>query len=1332
MIFGLLLTRLAMRLLLVAAVLAGWFAVLVWVVPRSGVFGASNGAVSITSPAPGAPVRAHPAPVPRAAHPLAKESRPAGATSHPRERTADSGSGPLARIWHVAQTVLLILAVGCLGLLLTRWSARRHRQYARLRVVPARADQTDPDRIVRLLGIWHQLLVQRWYTRLFWGQPSIALEVRTVPDAEGDWSGHLSIVCPIQEVKAIEGSLLSCYRDAKLVHDDTAPIPHETVFRLKKRQHFVRALRTPDGDRSSAMDSVLRQMAGSGEPVVLQFALVPAPLWFDRYSRRRFHHHERSLDGPFGDGGPPRRSELVSAELQGALQVQHRPLFFTDIRVGAETSAACTAIAGVVRGEAVGENHLVVRHMHPWARGPLYLRRLHAGTGNPIPSWRRGVLSSTELTMLWHLPSPGLRTVRIERSPVPRIPAPPEISRDAAHALARDERGLVGIRPEDKSDGLGLIGGQKTGKTSLLCRTVQVDANDPDCALIVLMPKPGDALKALSMVPPHRRVHYLDLEHPEFGINPLLAKGDAAMVADKVVEAFRDVNMEGDIRGSSDRYLRQAAQAAIGASRTGAVDGPPTLWHMYRMLLPAEESFRERVVNAIMPNPRFTDTATFFGRELPYDLEHAPGQTTAKLDAPRNKLLRLMVESLDMVLRHPRQISLDEIVRDRDVLIVDGKMGTFGSDNSRVMMQFILNSLYGTLQRQQQMPEEERVRVALKVDEAHLVLNESFADALATLRSAGLEVVAAWQYGAQIQDEKIRGGMMSLLRQRCMFSMGESEDARDMANIAMSVYADMIRPEPESREHLRVAPDTIFNLPNHFALCSWISRGARAPSFLIQTVPLAYDEAIVRHHLEAQAARGGFVPDKMPDPLPDFDAPAVHELPTEVRSNGKVRAPVADDFDAEFAELLKAAEDAKTAEPSPDTEASPNAEPGVEQDAEPGPVEAPELTFDATDTSVHEPDARATPLPPGKPLPETFTELDLDSVRGIIWSDVTPLPPDRRPEPTQRELMILAALWNYRVLFSSQIHRRWWSESSLRSAQQGLNRMLKAGWVRRFKFRLDERGAQQSVYALTHAGFELAQGRNGPRGPYISSQTTWREPQLTDPRRVVRDLHVNAWVLALERIGGRRIERWRGQRDSRLEPPRRKVRGEWLPLRPQDLLIGSNTRLRNFEGAEFEPMTPDATVEFRIPVGDSPVRFDLLVEIDRARSQAASVERLRRYDGLISGWASALDRYKALGAPPLVVFVCEDEPSRNRLVRLADRVVVVCHAKPGTEEVDWRFPARRAMFFAVERDIHVGSLEALALPDRPPELRVRLGGPKAKACQPRRVNIVEPRLLERG
>ena len=77
--------------------------------------------------------------------------------------------------------------------------------------------------------------------------------------------------------------------------------------------------------------------------------------------------------------------------------------------------------------------------------------------------------------------------------------------------------------------------------------------------------------------------------------------------------------------------------------------------------------------------------------------------------------------------------------------------------------------------------------------------------------------------------------------------------------------------------------------------------------------------------------------------------------------------------------------------------------------------------------------------------------------------------------------------------------------SSLRAAQQGLNRMAKAGWVRRFKFQLGERGAQQRVYCLTRLGFELAQEHAGRRGAYIDPEATWREPVIdraaADPAR---------------------------------------------------------------------------------------------------------------------------------------------------------------------------------------------------------------------------------------
>jgi hypothetical protein len=199
-----------------------------------------------------------------------------------------------------------------------------------------------------------------------------------------------------------------------------------------------------------------------------------------------------------------------------------------------------------------------------------------------------------------------------------------------------------------------------------------------------------------------------------------------------------------------------------------------------------------------------------------------------------------------------------------------------------------------------------------------------------------------------------------------------------------------------------------------------------------------------------------------------------------------------------------------------------------------------------------------------------------------------------------------------------------------------------------------------------------------------------------------------------------------------LQPPRRKARGEWIDLRPSEIVLGSNHRLQGCQCERLEPVSPDATVELRIPTGGQRSRLDLMVEFDRARSSAASEERLRRYDAFVSGWSRMLSRYKTLGTPPMVVFVCEDERALLSLVRIADRALTARIAKAGTDELEWPFPGRRGVMFALERDIHEGSLRALALPEHPPELRVRLEGQQAKTCQPRRVHIVEPRLLKRG
>lgn len=1197
-----------------------------------------------------------------------------------------------------AVTALLTLLL-CGGIVAARTVSRHRRRIVRVELIPFRADEATPEMVRRMLESWHQQMLERWRNRPLGGQAAIALETAMEPDGQGGFEGRIVLALPHDMLGAVEGSLRACYPNCRLHERDEPPAAPDAIVRLKKREGFIQALNIPDEEDPVITDAVLNAMAQVGAPCTVQIVLTPTPALFDWHARRRFRAREKKAVRARGwdRTDPGLGSELLARELEAGLAVQHRPLFFGEIRIGGPSRVACRAIGGVLRGETGGENRLHERHLSKPGRRELYAERIRRGWSNPLPSWRHGVYSSSELAGMWRLPSPGLTSVAVTRSAVPRVGAPPAISRTPGIGIVRDERGPVGIMPQDKSDGLGLIGGQKTGKTSVLCQTVRVDAEDPNCALIVLMPKPGDARKALSTVPAWRTVHYLDFEAPELGINPLMAVGEAAMVADKVVDAFRDVNAEGDIKGSSDRYLRQSAQAAIGASRAGAIEGPPTLWHMYRLLLPSENVFREHVVRSIYGDPRFTDTATFFGRDLPHDLREATVNTTSKLDAPRNKILRLIVESLDKVLRHPRQLDLDSVVRNREVLIVDGKMGTFGSDNCRVMMQFILNMLYGTLQRQQQLAEEERVRVAVKVDEAHLIINDSFADALATLRSAGLEVTAAWQYGEQIQDPKIRAGMMSLLRQRCMFSMGETQDARQMSEITMAVYTDVIRADREERSRLRIAPDTIINLPNHHAVCSWISNGAREPAFVAQTIPLPDEPAVVEAHLEAQRARGGFVPDRLPDPLPDTESEtdADRALALAVGVGAAVE-------EAPTEEVVRTPGHELPAMPDPATA-------GVDL-----PV-APLLRGGAGDS--------------GGPLPESFTELDLDEVRGLDWEDVEPLPEGERHEPSERELEILAMLWNCRVLFARQVWRRWWGSSTLRSAQLGLQRMAKAGWIKPGRFALRQRGSQQRMYVLTQAGFELAQQRTNRRGAYVDPKAEWREPQLNDPRRLLRDLHVAGWVLALEQVAGRAFSDWRGPRDAKLRPPRRRVRGEWLDLRPEDVTVGASRRVDGLPSAPFEAVTPGAAVELRLRVGGEQLRLDLLVDFERGRGGAAREAKLQRYDGMLTGWARMLDRYKLLGQPPVVVLVAEDEPSALSIVRLADRLLTGRHAKAGESEAEWPYPARRALFVACERDIHLGSLAAWQLPELPPDARERLGAAGSRAGQPRRVELIESRLL---
>ena len=416
---------------------------------------------------------------------------------------------------------------------------------------------------------------------------------------------------------------------------------------------------------------------------------------------------------------------------------------------------------------------------------------------------------------------------------------------------------------------------------------------DPDAAPIVIDPKSELSRICLRMTPPDcgKRVWFLDLGHPAFGMSPLRLIGDrplaieAAQIAENVVAALLDIN-ENQIYQSSRRYLYHAVIGAIAIAHRD--QRRARLEDVYTLLRPAKDEFRAMVAEACAAQPDLDQTAEFFRSELPDDLRMATSRVAERLDAPRNKISGLTgVPPLRRFFNHPTDIPLREIIHARDILIVDANMAAIGTENSKACMLFILRMLHAQLQRQVRLPERERPRVPLIVDEAHYVAGgENVVDQIATHRAAGLEPAFGLQYFAQLgsaseHQQKILKGVLNLLQSRFLFRMGDAQDAEQATRIAMAVYSTMIRDDPDSRARLRVTPEQLLNFPNYYCLASWIAHGTRAPAFTGETYPLPdIDERWAEHHLAAQAGRVGPYPDQLDSTLD------THPTATKSPSNG--------------------------------------------------------------------------------------------------------------------------------------------------------------------------------------------------------------------------------------------------------------------------------------------------------------------------------------------------------------------------------------------------------------------------------------------------------------
>ncbi len=528
-----------------------------------------------------------------------------------------------ARAVAFMRPLLVLLGITASTVVAMRVSARQHRSYVRLQVEPYRGDHASMEAVATLFAALHRRLQQRWWRRFVRGQASVSLELHHSGGATTH-SVWLAVTCPRGWEHAFEAVLRTTYPNCRLSPMRQPVGAPPAVLRLKKHAEFIKRVKAlEDFERRAEppVNRLLTALGSCGEPAFVQIAMTPTPALFEAFAKHLFKHHEARLSRRRRAHFPPRdRSVLDDAELRGALEVQHRPLFFVELRVVAASRSACERVAFELRAESA-ENRLVERGtgLRHGLLG-LYARRVQRGEGNPLPSFRKGVFTTAELAPIWHLPSVDYLTVPFARAGLPLVPAPPGIFRPAdGTGTLRDSDGAVSIHVDLRKQNTAVPGTVEQGKSSYLVATVAEDLQRERCAVIVLDPKGDAAEAAVSVVPAGRTCTLLDLAHPTCGFNPLAVEAPADVIADYVVAALRNLFSDADIRASSDRYLRNAIIAVL------AYDRESTLWDAARLLSVGEDgyAYRNSVGARVRTLPEFKEISEFFTAELTAQLADA-------------------------------------------------------------------------------------------------------------------------------------------------------------------------------------------------------------------------------------------------------------------------------------------------------------------------------------------------------------------------------------------------------------------------------------------------------------------------------------------------------------------------------------------------------------------------------------------------------------------------------------------------------------------------------------------------------------------------------------
>ena len=433
------------------------------------------------------------------------------------------------------------------------------------------------------------------------------------------------------------------------------------------------------------------------------------------------------------------------------------------------------------------------------------------------------ILNIAEIATIWHLPSEKIKTPSITWG-TSVLSEPPEGLPVATGATDEDKQSInffgkvvfknreviFGIKDKDRRRHLWTIGKTGTGKSTLIAN-MAIDDLKKGRGLAVIDPH-GDLSDILLNYVPRSRINDVvyfnpaDKDYP-IVINPLEVtnKEEAELVVSGIVSIFNKIF--GFSWGPRLEYILRNSLLTLAEVPDATLKDVP--------LILTNKSFRLRVVEKISD-----PTLKSFWTD---EFENMPPNLQKEAISPiLNKVGQFVTSPLiRTVIGSPKStISLDDVMNQGKILIVNLAQGRLGEDNAALLGAMLITKLQLAAMHRVDMPEENRRDFYLYVDEFQNFATGSFIKIMSEARKYRLDIMLANQYMAQIPEE-VQKAILGNAGTIISFAVGAND-----ASILFKEFAEVF------------SENDLVNLSNYQIATKLTIDGFTTRPFLGHTLPL--------------------------------------------------------------------------------------------------------------------------------------------------------------------------------------------------------------------------------------------------------------------------------------------------------------------------------------------------------------------------------------------------------------------------------------------------------------------------------------------------------------